>query len=160
MESQLKILVRAMFSNPPIHGARIVAKVLDDKDLTDLWREEVKGMANRIISMSKSPFIFWFDFRTQTTRPSRKGFPLQCNLHLLSRNLLTMLVTMVSHYLTNRYYPNSLKVPDFLGMFCYSGLSADQVDRLMREHHVYLTKDGRISVAGVTSGNVKYIALS
>jgi aspartate/tyrosine/aromatic aminotransferase len=47
-----------MFSNPPIHGARIVAKVLDDKDLTDLWREEVKGMANRIISMSKSPFIF------------------------------------------------------------------------------------------------------
>ena len=58
MESQLKILVRAMFSNPPIHGARIVAKVLDDKDLTDLWREEVKGMANRIISMSKSPFIF------------------------------------------------------------------------------------------------------
>lgn len=26
----------------------------------------------------------------------------------------------------------------------------------MREHHVYLTKDGRISVAGVTSGNVKY----
>ena len=41
-------------------------------------------------------------------------------------------------------------------MFCYSGLSAEQVDKLMREHHVYLTKDGRISVAGVTSGNVKY----
>jgi aspartate aminotransferase, mitochondrial len=42
-------------------------------------------------------------------------------------------------------------------MFCYSGLSAEQVDQLMKEHHVYLTKDGRISVAGVTSGNVKYI---
>jgi hypothetical protein len=41
-------------------------------------------------------------------------------------------------------------------MFCYSGLSPEQVDKLMTEHHVYLTKDGRISMAGVTSGNVKY----
>lgn len=52
VESQLKILVRAMFSNPPIHGARIVAEILGDKGLTDLWRQEVKGMADRIISMS------------------------------------------------------------------------------------------------------------
>jgi aspartate aminotransferase, mitochondrial len=53
VESQLKILVRAMFSNPPIHGARIVAEILEDPQLTDMWRSEVKGMADRIISMSK-----------------------------------------------------------------------------------------------------------
>jgi aspartate aminotransferase len=53
VESQLKILVRAMFSNPPIHGARIVAEILEDPQLTDMWRGEVKGMADRIISMSK-----------------------------------------------------------------------------------------------------------
>jgi aspartate aminotransferase, mitochondrial len=41
------------------------------------------------------------------------------------------------------------------GMFCFSGLSPEQVDKLRKEHHVYLTKDGRISVAGVTSGNVR-----
>jgi len=52
VESQLKILVRAMFSNPPIQGARIVAEILEDKDLTDIWRGEVKGMAERIIAMS------------------------------------------------------------------------------------------------------------
>lgn len=51
IESQLKILVRAMYSNPPIHGARIVAEILEDEQLTNLWREEVKGMAYRIISM-------------------------------------------------------------------------------------------------------------
>ena len=51
VESQLKILVRAMYSNPPIHGARIVAEILKDQTLTDLWRREVKGMADRIISM-------------------------------------------------------------------------------------------------------------
>ena len=55
VESQLKILVRAMYSNPPIHGARIVAEILGDPQLTDMWRGEVKGMADRIISMSKQP---------------------------------------------------------------------------------------------------------
>jgi aspartate aminotransferase, mitochondrial len=55
VESQLKILVRAMFSNPPIHGARIVAEILGDNGLADLWRQEVKGMADRIISMSDCP---------------------------------------------------------------------------------------------------------
>jgi aspartate/tyrosine/aromatic aminotransferase len=44
------------------------------------------------------------------------------------------------------------------GMFCFSGLTADQVEKLRSEHHVYLTKDGRISMAGVNTGNVGYIA--
>ena len=57
VESQLKILVRAMFSNPPIHGARIVAEILDDEQLTNVWRGEVKGMAERIISMSTVPSV-------------------------------------------------------------------------------------------------------
>ena len=57
VESQLKILVRAMFSNPPIHGARIVAEILDDEQLMNVWRGEVKGMAERIISMSTDPSV-------------------------------------------------------------------------------------------------------
>lgn len=47
-----------------------------------------------------------------------------------------------------------------IGMFCYTGLQPEQVERLMKEHHVYLTKDGRISIAGITSGNVEYLARS
>jgi len=43
-------------------------------------------------------------------------------------------------------------------MFCYSGLKPEEVEKLRSEHHVYLTKDGRISMAGVTSDNVGYIA--
>jgi len=45
-----------------------------------------------------------------------------------------------------------------IGMFCFSGLTEHQVEKLREEHHVYLTKDGRISMAGVNSGNVGYIA--
>ncbi len=43
-------------------------------------------------------------------------------------------------------------------MFCFTGLNANQVQRLTEEFHVYLTKDGRISMAGVTTGNVEYLA--
>lgn len=51
-------------------------------------------------------------------------------------------------------------VTDQIGMFCYSGLSAEQVDALRARFSIYFTKDGRISMAGVTSGNVDYLAQS
>lgn len=49
--SQLKILIRPMYSNPPVHGARIAARVLTQPDLRSLWLKEVKLMADRIITM-------------------------------------------------------------------------------------------------------------
>ncbi|GAV74678.1 LOW QUALITY PROTEIN: Aminotran_1_2 domain-containing protein [Cephalotus follicularis] len=47
-----------------------------------------------------------------------------------------------------------------VGLFCFSGLTADQVDRLATEFHIYMTRDGRMSMAGVTTGNVSYLANS
>ena len=37
VESQVKILIRPMYSNPPIHGARIVDTILNDPELCTLW---------------------------------------------------------------------------------------------------------------------------
>lgn len=51
VESQIKILVRPLYSNPPVHGARIAAKILNDQKLYTQWLGEVKGMAERIIKM-------------------------------------------------------------------------------------------------------------
>ncbi|KAF8397143.1 hypothetical protein HHK36_016050 [Tetracentron sinense] len=45
-----------------------------------------------------------------------------------------------------------------IGMFCYSGLTPEQVDQLMKDFHIYMTCDGRISMAGITTGNVDYLA--
>jgi aspartate aminotransferase len=42
---------RAMYSNPPLHGARLVETVLADPALNKMWLGEVKGMADRIIDM-------------------------------------------------------------------------------------------------------------
>jgi len=43
-------------------------------------------------------------------------------------------------------------------MFCYTGLSAEQVDSLLEVEHVYLTRDGRMSLAGLSSKDVDYVA--
>lgn len=51
VESQIKILVRPMYSNPPIHGARLVSTVLNTSELKEEWLGEVKLMADRIITM-------------------------------------------------------------------------------------------------------------
>ncbi|POW10856.1 hypothetical protein PSTT_05789 [Puccinia striiformis] len=45
-----------------------------------------------------------------------------------------------------------------VGMFCYTGISPEQVEQITQKHYVFMTKDGRISMAGVTSQNVKHLA--
>ena len=44
------------------------------------------------------------------------------------------------------------------GMFSYTGLSAEQVDRLREEFGVYLVRSGRICVAGLNTSNVERTA--
>jgi aspartate aminotransferase len=47
-----------------------------------------------------------------------------------------------------------------IGMFAYTGLSKDQVHRLKKEYHIYMTDDGRISISGLNTKNVEYVAKS
>ena len=51
VDSQVKILVRPLYSNPPVHGARIAGAILNDPAMNKQWLGEVKGMADRIIEM-------------------------------------------------------------------------------------------------------------
>ncbi|KAF7287630.1 aspartate aminotransferase, mitochondrial-like [Rhynchophorus ferrugineus] len=46
--SQLKILIRGMYSNPPIYGARIATEILSNKDLRFQWEKDLKEMSSRI----------------------------------------------------------------------------------------------------------------
>lgn len=120
VESQLKILVRPNYSNPPAHGARIIDTILSDAKLKPQWYKECKSMAERIISM-----------RT-----------------MLRDNLEKDLKSAHSWK----------HVTDQIGMFAFLGINKDQVQKMRDVHHIYMTADGRISMAGVTKSNVKYIA--
>lgn|ERR1711974_31107 len=119
IDSQLKIMIRPQYSNPPIFGARIVLTILGDKALTEQWKVEVKEMADRIIKMR----------------------------HLL--------VEKLKEAGSKRNWQHII---DQIGMFCYSGLTPAEVESLAKDHHVYMVKSGRISMAGVTSSNVGYLA--
>jgi len=43
-------------------------------------------------------------------------------------------------------------------MFAFTGLKPDHVERLRNEFHIYMTADGRISIAGLNTSNVGYVA--
>ena len=49
--SQLKIVIRTNYSNPPIHGGAIVAAVLNNPELRALWEQELGEMRVRIKAM-------------------------------------------------------------------------------------------------------------
>jgi len=49
--SQLKIVIRTNYSNPPIHGGAVVAAVLGDPALRALWEQELADMRVRIKAM-------------------------------------------------------------------------------------------------------------
>nr|AIT70208.1 aspartate aminotransferase [Undaria pinnatifida] len=119
--SQLKLVIRPMYSNPPVYGARLVSEILSDEVLSGEWTAECKAMADRIMAM----------------RSSLRG-------HLEGLK-------------SSRPWGH---ITDQIGMFCYTGLTQDEVLKVRADSHIYFTNDGRISMAGITSSNVEYVARS
>jgi len=118
-KSQMTLIIRAMYSNPPAHGVRIVDTVLNDPDLYQEWRECIRIMSSRIINIRAE----------LRKRIEDLGTPGDWS-HLTSQ----------------------------IGMFSYTGLNEEQCVFLQKEKHLYLLKSGRISMCGVTPGNVDYVA--
>ncbi|KAH5061112.1 hypothetical protein HBH96_076340 [Parastagonospora nodorum] len=49
-------------------------------------------------------------------------------------------------------------ITDQIGMFSFTGLTEQQVLKIREDAHVYMTKNGRISMAGLNTNNVEYFA--
>ena len=49
--SQIKRVIRTNYSNPPTHGATVVAKILNSPELRAMWEEELAQMRDRIKQM-------------------------------------------------------------------------------------------------------------
>jgi aspartate/tyrosine/aromatic aminotransferase len=117
--SQLDLIVRNLYSNPPKHGAYIVKTILSTPELDTMWRKELKEMSMRII-----------DMRT-----------------LLKKGLDALSTPGNWEHITNQ-----------IGMFSFTGLNPAQCKVMVEKHHIYMLGNGRVSMAGVTSKNVEYIA--
>ncbi|ALV06480.1 amino acid aminotransferase [Roseateles depolymerans] len=117
--SQLKIVIRTNYSNPPTHGAQVVATVLSTPALRAQWEEELGGMRVRIRQMREA----------------------------LVQELKAAGITEDLSFVTRQK-----------GMFSYSGLSVEQMQRLRSEFGVYGVDSGRICVAALNSKNIKAVA--
>ncbi|MDG2947674.1 aspartate/tyrosine/aromatic aminotransferase [Bisgaard Taxon 10/6] len=119
--TQVKSIIRTIYSNPASHGASTVATVLADPALREQWNAELTEMRNRIKQMRNKLAALLKEFGAQ-----------QDFSFITEQN----------------------------GMFSFSGLTPEQVDRLKNEFAIYAVRSGRINVAGITEDNIRYLCES
>ncbi|WP_107855397.1 amino acid aminotransferase [Neisseria weaveri] len=119
--SQVKTIIRTLYSNPASHGGSTVALVLKDEGLKAQWIAELDEMRGRIKEM-RQKFV---DLLKEYGAEQDFSFIIEQN-----------------------------------GMFSFSGLTPEQVDRLKDEFAIYAVRSGRINVAGITEDNIRYLCQS
>jgi aromatic-amino-acid transaminase len=117
--SNLKQIIRTLYSNPPTHGGVLVLTVLADPTLRSAWIDELASMRNRIVAMRHA------------------------------------LVRLLSDPGCDRDFSFILHQR---GMFSFTGLSADQVERLRENHAIYALSSGRICAAALNDGNIEPVS--
>lgn len=118
--SELRLIIRPMYSSPPRHGSGIVKTVLQDPVLTKQYYKECASMARRIQEMR------------------------------------TKLVHNLIHVATSTH--DWSHITRQIGMFAFTGMNADMCQQLTNEYAIFLTTNGRISIAGLNDSNVEYVA--
>lgn len=118
VQSQVKRVIRTIYSSPSTHGAALVAGVLTNPELRAMWEQELTEMRERI--------------------------------HALRQGLVEKLAAAGA--------PQFGFINEQAGMFSYSGLSREQVERLRDEFGIYAVGTGRICVAALNQNNLEYVA--
>ena len=119
--TQVKSIIRTLYSNPASHGGATVATVLNDPQLRQEWENELTEMRERIKKMRH----LFVQLLKEYDAKQDFGFIMEQN-----------------------------------GMFSFSGLTPEQVDRLREEFAIYAVRSGRINVAGITEDNIRYLCES
>ena len=69
-----------------------------------------------------------------------------------------MRIALKSSLIKNQCKGNWDHVTSQIGMFSFLGLTVKQCEQMIQKHHIYMTSNGRISIAGLTTANVEYVA--
>lgn len=117
--SQIKKIIRSLYSNPPAHGARIVSSLLKDDALKEEWKKELDSMRRRIAIIRESLI------QRLSSKSTRVNFEF------------------LRHH---------------KGMFSFMDLDKSQVQQLIDRFGIYLIDNGRISLTGLNSNNIDYVA--
>ena len=79
-------------------------------------------------------------------------------LKIMSGRIKNMRIQLVNKLESAGSAYNWSHITKQIGMFAYTGLGPNQVNRLITQYHIYMTQDGRISMAGLTYSNIDYVA--
>lgn len=137
--TQMSTVIRRNYSNPPAHGAYIVATILNNPTLFGEWKNNVRAMYERIASMRQS---FYNKLKQLGTPGSWE--------HIIQQTGKTNVNTKTKTKKCFRLI--------FQGMFAYTGLSPRQCQVLVQQHHIYIMSSGRINVCAITPKNVDEVA--
>lgn len=175
--SQLSVLQRSEISNPPTYGARIVryfslwfllmarvdrctiwfsriqvSLILNDPTLFSEWQADIEGMATRIIAMRKELFeLLTNKYKTPAVGPN--------GWHHIVDQIGMFSFTGLNREIFFPFLP-SVSRWGLTDSFLDCLHSAAQCKTLIEKAHIYLTGNGRISMAGLNTGNVDYFAKS
>ena len=119
VHSHVLQIARSIYSMPPDHGAAIAACILADRELFELWIEELAAMRGRIQDMRA----------------------------LLAKQLRAATDDGSFDFIETQR-----------GMFSLLGVAPATVDALRIKHHIYMTPDSRMNLAGIMPHNAAYVA--
>lgn len=117
--SELRAIIRPMYSSPPRHGSSIVRTILSDPALREEYDQECAAMALRIKKM-----------RVRLVQALKEAGSIHNWDHITRQ----------------------------IGMFAFTGMGEEMCRRLTEEYFIFLTTNGRISVAGLNEKNLQYVA--
>ncbi|KAI9842722.1 MAG: Aspartate aminotransferase, cytoplasmic [Thelocarpon superellum] len=82
----------------------------------------------------------------------------EANLRTMSGRIIDMRTALRSKLEALGTHGSWTHITDQIGMFSFTGLSEEQVLKIREDAHVYMTKNGRISMAGLNTKNIDYFA--
>jgi aspartate/tyrosine/aromatic aminotransferase len=116
--SQLKLVIRTNYSNPPAHGAVIVVNVLQDAELKAKWEQEVAGMRDRINGMRQ---LFVDTLKSKGVTQDFSSIPKQRGMFSFSGLTKEQVIELKEKY--SIYIVNS-------GRINVAGMNPKNIDRL------------------------------
>ena len=129
VESQLKILARPIYSNPPIHGSRIITTILNDPILT-----------KQVLEATHYYLRYRYTYADHLAQSFLSLVKWRQDVKEMAERIMLMRTSLVDQLKQVGSKHTWSHITDQIGMFCYSGLTAAHVVELASKHHIYLTR--------------------
>ncbi len=150
-------LAQSYAKNFGLYGQRVgcLSMICEDKAEADLVNSHVKFLARSQYSSPPKYGAHLVDIVLSDAELTKEW---HADLVVMSDRINNMRQSLYDGIIKSGSPLNWDHITRQIGMFAYTGLSLEQVNKLASEYNIYMTKDGRISISGLNTKNVEYVA--